>query len=218
MNKQTSLIPCEACCKGHLHPKSDWDAVEYKGQSGKIYHHYSVCDVCGSELANAQQTLDNKREFVRFRKLVDNIPLGAEIAGMRKRFRLTQAQAGQLFGGGPVAFSKYEHDDIVPDDAMSNLLFLAIRHKDIVYKLAARKNFPLPHLPLVDNTLEWFKDKQGKNEAFRLVIGEFFDDMKLESFHMKPLKRKTSSAKTPSEKIDFPFGNSGNGEQSWTIQ
>jgi HTH-type transcriptional regulator/antitoxin MqsA len=58
---------------------------------------------------------------------------------MRKAARLTQEDAGELFGGGPVAFSKYENDDLVPDEGMINLLRLAIADIGIVRKLRLLK-------------------------------------------------------------------------------
>lgn len=58
---------------------------------------------------------------------------------MRRAAHLTQEQAGALFGGGPVAFSKYENDDLIPDEAMANLLRLAIADISIVDKLRTVK-------------------------------------------------------------------------------
>jgi HTH-type transcriptional regulator / antitoxin MqsA len=217
MNTKTSLITCEACGEGHLHPKTGWDDVEYKGQHGKIHHHYSICDVCGSELADAKQLLENKREWVRFRKQVDNVPLGYQIAEMRKRFNLTQAEAGQLFGGGPVAFCKYEHDDILPDGAMSNLLYLIINHEDTVYKLAARKNISLPHSVQIDYVLDWFMDKQKVASSAVPLVNEFYEAIK-KSFHGKAFKKHVLSPKAPVTEMEFAFGNGWNGEkQTWTM-
>lgn len=143
MNAEHIPLPCPVCENGHLTQQSVFDAVEYKGQKGNIPHYFSHCDVCGSEIADAAQTLENKREWVKFRKQIDGVPLGHEIAKMRQRHGLTQVLAGQLFGGGPVAFSKYEHDDFFPDESMTNLLYLAMHYPENIYHLATRKNIPL---------------------------------------------------------------------------
>lgn len=106
---------------------------------GNIYLHHSVCDVCGAETADDQESLLNRRAFLRFRKQVEGIPLGVEIRAMRKAAGLTQEAAGALFGGGPVAFSKYENDDLIPDVAMANLLRLAIADPSVITKMRALK-------------------------------------------------------------------------------
>ena len=59
-----------------------------------------------------------------FRKSVDGLLTGTEIVALRKQYSLTQDQAAQLFGGGPVAFSKYENDDVSQSEAMDSLLRL----------------------------------------------------------------------------------------------
>lgn len=138
--RERKALPCEACGEGSLHPQASWNEVEYKDRKGKIRHHHSVCDKCGADLADAEEMRLNRREWRRFCKEIDNVPLGKEIAAMRKRHGLTQEQAGRLFGGGPVAFSKYENDDLIPDEAMANLLYMAIRHPELVAWLAERKS------------------------------------------------------------------------------
>ena len=46
----------------------------------------------------------------------------AEIQRIRKKLHLTQKQAGQLIGGGPNAFQKYENGDVLASRALSNLM------------------------------------------------------------------------------------------------
>ena len=45
-----------------------------------------------------------------------------EIRAIRKKFKLTQVQAGTILGGGKKAFQKYESGEILPSRAISNLL------------------------------------------------------------------------------------------------
>lgn len=45
-----------------------------------------------------------------------------EIRKIRKSLHLTQAKAGDIIGGGPKAFQKYESGDLLPSKAISNLL------------------------------------------------------------------------------------------------
>lgn len=45
-----------------------------------------------------------------------------EIRKIRKSLKLTQQAAGNIIGGGPKAFQKYESGDLLPSKAISNLL------------------------------------------------------------------------------------------------
>lgn len=135
MSKLRQTCPCEVCGDGTMHLEMHFADVEYKGHTGRIKAYSLQCDNCKADVVSAAEQLENKREWIRFKKTVDHIPTGAEIASMRKRNNLTQQQAGTLFGGGVVAFSKYENDDVIPDDAMVNLLKLATIFPDTVQRL-----------------------------------------------------------------------------------
>ena len=47
-----------------------------------------------------------------------------EIRRIRKKLRMTQQTAGQVVGGGPRAFQKYESGDLLPSRAISSALIL----------------------------------------------------------------------------------------------
>lgn len=127
--------------------------VEYKGTHSQLVIHFSVCDICKVEISDASNLLKNKREWIRFRKKVDNIPLGNEISKMRKEHHLSQSLAASIFGGGPVAFSKYENDDLIPDESMVNLLKLAIAHPDTVRRLAKLKGIEFEYISSTWNAI-----------------------------------------------------------------
>lgn len=117
---------CPICGEGHLQARTGTQQVEYKGQRGRIALHYSQCEQCGSEQAGAQDLRDNKRAMLAFRKKVDGLLAGAEIRALRERLGITQSEAARIFGGGPVAFAKYEADDVAQSEAMDRLLRLAL--------------------------------------------------------------------------------------------
>lgn len=120
-----SPTACPLCTQGRLHEQIDKNRVEYKGQAAEVDLYYSVCDTCGSEQSDAAQVRANKRAMMAFKKRVDGLLSGAEVRALRERLGINQAQAAQLFGGGPVAFSKYESDDVAQSEAMDKLLRLA---------------------------------------------------------------------------------------------
>lgn len=123
MNDSNNL--CPICGEGKLHPEVGKNPVEYKGQTTELDLHFSLCDACGSEQADAIQTRLNKRLMIAFKKQVDALLTGAEVRALREKLGLNQAEAAQVFGGGPVAFSKYESDDVAQSEAMDKLLRLA---------------------------------------------------------------------------------------------
>ncbi len=123
MNKE--LLMCPICEEGQLHDCTGETEAEYKGNTRTLPLYYSECDCCGSEQASAAQTRDNKRAMVAFKKEVDGFLTGAEIKKLRAAIGVNQKQAASIFGGGPVAFSKYEADDVTQSDPMDKLLRLA---------------------------------------------------------------------------------------------
>lgn len=130
---------CPLCGEGHITPRSEDTETEYRGQKGVVTLRYIECDVCGSEIAGDEESRANKRAVLRFRKQVDGLLTGEEIRAIRAQYDLTQAQAAKLFGGGPVAFSKYENDDVSHSDAMDNLLKLVRRSEEAFWELVDEK-------------------------------------------------------------------------------
>jgi len=121
----TDQNTCPICGEGHLEEHIGKNSVEYNGQNAELDMLYSVCDVCGSEQSNSIQLRTNKRAMIAFKKQVDGLLSGAEVRALRDRLGINQAAAADIFGGGPVAFSKYEKDDVSQSEAMDKLLRLA---------------------------------------------------------------------------------------------
>lgn len=121
----SDTMRCPICENGNLSSRIGKNTVSYKGQTHELDLHFSVCDFCGSEQSDAIQVRDNKRLMLAFKKRVDGLLIGAEVRALRLKLNLSQAEASKLFGGGPVAFSKYESDDVMQSEAMDKLLRLA---------------------------------------------------------------------------------------------
>lgn len=129
---------CPLCGEGHLTDSKSLNRVEYKGTTADIDSFFSVCNVCGSEQANAQQLRNNKRAMIGFKKQVDGLLTGMEVRLIREQLKITQAQASMIFGGGPVAFAKYEADDVTQSEAMDKLLRVAKDSLDAFSIMAER--------------------------------------------------------------------------------
>lgn len=129
---------CLICGEGHLHQTIETNPLTYKGVTKDLPLYGSTCDVCGSEQADAEDVRNNKRVMQEFKKEVDGLLSGAEIAAIREQYGITQKQAAQIFGGGPVAFSKYESADVIQSEPMNNLLLVCRENPDAFIFLARK--------------------------------------------------------------------------------
>lgn len=147
---------CPICGEGHVTDHVDQVESEYKGQKALLPLHYQLCDTCHSDSAGAKESKLNKRGVMAFRKSVDGLLTGAEISALRDKYKLTQTQAAKLFGGGPVAFSKYENDDVSQSEAMDSLLRLVRRSEVAFWELVEEKGMLAELAPakLPDTTIE----------------------------------------------------------------
>ena len=112
---------------------------EYKGHKAQLPLQFKLCDVCTSDFAGTAESKLNRRALMAWRKQVDGSLTGEEITALRKLYKMTQGQAARLFGGGPVAFTKYENDDVMQSEAMDTLLRLVRRSKEAFWALVDEK-------------------------------------------------------------------------------
>jgi len=79
------------------------------------------------------------RMLNRLKARVEGLLEPAEIRRIRKKLRLTQEKAGQVIGGGPRAFQKYETGDLLPSRAVSSVLALLDHDPAALAVLRARQ-------------------------------------------------------------------------------
>jgi putative zinc finger/helix-turn-helix YgiT family protein len=92
----------------------------------QYYKSLTSCLDCGERFEIPSQRAENSKRIAEARSVARGAPTAAEILALRKKWGLTIADAGALFGGGEIAFAKYEKGEIVPVQSMSKLLRLAI--------------------------------------------------------------------------------------------
>jgi len=102
------------------------------------------CEACGIETALNEDLRFNARAMRRARKQHYGTLTGEEIRRIRKHLGLSQEQAAKLFGGGPVAFSKYENEEITQSEAMDRLIWLVGNYPDLMAPLAKRLKIVFP--------------------------------------------------------------------------
>jgi HTH-type transcriptional regulator/antitoxin MqsA len=98
--------------------------LEYKGQSITIDMPGWYCDRSDQSIHTGEDMRASDRALNRLKARVEGLLAPEEIRSIRKKLRLNQVQAGELIGGGPRAFQKYEAGDLLPSRAISSALVL----------------------------------------------------------------------------------------------
>jgi HTH-type transcriptional regulator/antitoxin MqsA len=124
---------CPNCATGLLHDGSKTVKQEYKGHPYQAQVHGAFCDKCDE--AVLVYNPDDEAAWLAFRDQVDS-QVASELESIRKRLKLTQAQAAKLAGGGKNAFSRYERGQAKPVAAVINLFKLLDKHPDLIKELA----------------------------------------------------------------------------------
>lgn len=132
MTKKWNGQPCHLCGSGTLHTGSKTITQEYKGRIFNSKIRGAFCDQCGDGFVEFDA--NEEAAWLAFRDQVDAEEI-AELARIRKKLKLTQAQAARLAGGGKNAFSRYERGQAKPVAAVVNLFKLLDRHPELLGEL-----------------------------------------------------------------------------------
>ena len=128
------------CCGGAelVHETRDYPYT-YKGQSTSIPSvEADYCPACGEGILERQHGDRFSRLVGEFQKQVNaNLVDPAYIAHVRKKLDLDQREAGELFGGGVNAFSRYENGKTKPPVALMKLLKLLEKHPELMAEIRA---------------------------------------------------------------------------------
>ncbi len=95
-------------CGGALVRENRRVTMSYRGHEQVYEQPGQYCGSCGEAFlhpADLAATAALRKDFDR---AVDHLLSSTEIKAVRTRLGLSQRRAGELFGGGPMAFSKYE--------------------------------------------------------------------------------------------------------------
>src|ERR1700734_2835429 len=82
--------------------------LTYKGETITFDMPGWYCDASDESIHSGQDMKVSDRMLNRLKARSEDLPEPEEIRRIRKKLGLTQAEAGQLIGGGPRAFQKYE--------------------------------------------------------------------------------------------------------------
>jgi HTH-type transcriptional regulator/antitoxin MqsA len=94
------------------------------------------CTACDEVLIGVESGQKVSVAMLEFHKQVNAAIVDpAFILSVRKKLHLDQRQAGELFGGGVNAFSRYENGKTKPPLALVKLLRLLDRHPELLPEL-----------------------------------------------------------------------------------
>lgn len=123
---------CPICAAGVLHDGSKTVTQDYKGHPYQAQVRGAFCDKCDEAILVYDAA--EEAAWLAFRDQVDR-QAASELVSIRKRLKLTQAQAAKLAGGGKNAFSRYERGQAKPVAAVINLFKLLDKHPDLIKEL-----------------------------------------------------------------------------------
>ena len=98
------------------------------------------CEECGEGFLSRKDLNASKRERADLKRGIDNLLEADDIKKFRKTVHLSQKEAGEIFGGGPMAFSKYERGEVIQS-----------RSTDILMRLILSKKISLNDVKEVEN-------------------------------------------------------------------
>jgi HTH-type transcriptional regulator / antitoxin MqsA len=124
--KAKEAVQCPQC-GGDMVLESRPDSVQYKGQAVKLRLKGHWCLSCGEGILEAEALKKSEQAVLELRAKVEGVLGPAEVATIRERLQLSQRKAGELLGGGPRAFQKYEAGTQQVSLPMTNLLRLLAR-------------------------------------------------------------------------------------------
>lgn len=127
-------MKCSVCGGAELVHDTRDIPYTYKGESTTIPDvSGEFCPACGEAVLERSESARVSSLMLEFNRQVNaSIVDPAFIARVRKKLALDQREAGEIFGGGVNAFSRYEKGKTKPSLALVKLLKVLDRHPDLL--------------------------------------------------------------------------------------
>jgi HTH-type transcriptional regulator/antitoxin MqsA len=123
---------CPFCEGGVLHEEVRDQEYTYQAHILLLQQPGVYCNSCDESILEAEHLKATRITLQAFRARIDGLLGPLEIKRIRKRIGLNQKQAGQIFGGGKNAFSRYEQGEVSPSKPLSMLFSLFNKHPNLV--------------------------------------------------------------------------------------
>ena len=132
-------MKCENCGASELiHDVRDVPYT-YKGESTDLPHvEGEFCPSCDESILGPEESRRTMDLMLAFNKQVNAAAVDPQfIVSVRKRLSLDQRQAGEIFGGGINAFSRYENGKTKPPLSTVKLLKILDKHPELLSEVIA---------------------------------------------------------------------------------
>ena len=132
-------MQCPICNAGKLVHDTRDTRYTYKGESTVLPQVTGdFCTACEESILEADESRRTMSLMSAFNKQVNASIVDPDfIVSVRKKLDLDQREAGEIFGGGVNAFSRYENGKTKPPLALVKLLKMLDRHPDLLSEVKA---------------------------------------------------------------------------------
>ena len=113
---------CPECGHSLVRDEARPLTICYKGLSATFQMPGFYCVSCGEGIHTGKDMEVSDRNLNLLKAQAENLLMPTEVRRIRQKLHLNQQTAGQILGGGPNAFHKYERGEVLPSQAISNLL------------------------------------------------------------------------------------------------
>jgi len=132
-------MKCSKCGhNGLVHDTRDMPYT-YKGETITIHDVVGdYCPECNEAVLSLAESIRTGEQMLQFNRDVNASRVDPSyIVEVRRKLDLTQKQAGEIFGGGVNAFSRYESGKTHPPVSLVHLLSLLDKHPDLLKEIVA---------------------------------------------------------------------------------
>lgn len=132
-------MKCAVCGGAELVPNSSQlIPFVWLGQETMLECRGDLCPACGEMLLTEEGSAFMGQQIRDFKqKVKQELDSQEYIVSVRKKLGLSQKQAGELFGGGVNAFSRYENGKVSPPLSLVQLFRLLERQPELLKVLCA---------------------------------------------------------------------------------
>ena len=115
---------CPICGKGQLVRDSRPTEYTFRGINFNVGQPGLYCPACGESFLSSEDLRASEDAVRKIKREIGDLLTPVEIKQIRLSQKLSQKEAGILFGGGPTAFSKYERGEILQSKPLDIILRL----------------------------------------------------------------------------------------------
>jgi len=129
-------VKCPVCGAAELIHDTRDIPFTYKGETTLLKTTGDFCPACGESIHDLEDSERVMNEMRSFSRQVNASIVDPEfIVKVRKKLALDQREAGEIFGGGVNAFSRYETGKTKPPLALVKLLKVLDLHPELLEEI-----------------------------------------------------------------------------------